>query len=108
MRRWEELLAQGGNRCRVHGRVDRQKSQAMMIAGLKALAAAGLAPPIGIACVDMAWSPYQRQRFVFARSMTSSARPPITAFTMKSVKPFAISSVMDGGIASSVRFTTAS
>jgi hypothetical protein len=26
--------------------------------------------------------PYQRQRFVFARSITSSARPPITAFTM--------------------------
>src|SRR5258708_26463493 len=46
-------------------------------------------------------SPYQRQRFVFARSMTSSARPPITALTLQSVKPFARTSVIPDGIASS-------
>jgi hypothetical protein len=31
---------------------------------------------------------YQRQRFVLARSMTSSVRQLMTAFTTKSVKPF--------------------
>jgi hypothetical protein len=45
---------------------------------------------------------------VFAKSMTASAPPFSTAFTMWRVKALAISMVMDGGIASSVRFTIAS
>ena len=40
--------------------------------------------------------------------MTSSPLPLRMAFTMYSVKPFAISTVIEGGIASSVRLTTAS
>jgi DNA-binding CsgD family transcriptional regulator len=43
-----------------------------------------------------------------ARSTTSSSLPLMTAWSMYSENPFAISSVMAGGISSSVRFTTAS
>src|SRR6266851_15873 len=50
----------------------------------------------------------QRHRFERARSISSSPRPLITVFIMYSVKPFAISKVIAGGMASSVRFTTAS
>ena len=40
-------------------------------------------------------------RFVRARSINSSPRPLVTAFTMQSVKPLAISMETAGGMASS-------
>ena len=66
-------------------------------------AAAGLVGRKITSCDEMTKPAFtasgQRHRFVLARSRISSPRPLITAFTMKRVKPFAISTVIEGGAA---------